>query len=103
MLCYVNWGRKQATTKFYFSLCTWAWFLGILTVGGFAYIWQSKWVGIVTMKARRTQIHLLSDVFSAVASSDLKVSAIFLRRLMRFLHKEGLVRSLLYYLTSIAI
>ena len=55
------------------------------------------------MKARRTQIHLLSDVFSAVASSDLKVSAIFLRRLMRFLHKEGLVRSLLYYLTLTAI
>ena len=68
------------------------------------------------MRARRTQIHLLSDVFSAVASSDLKVPTIFLRRssdlkvrtillrrLMRFLRKEGLVRSLLYYLTLIAI
>ena len=63
---------------------------------GFAYILQSKWVGIVTMKARRTQIHLLSDVFFAVASSDLKVPTIYLR-------KEGLFRSLLYYLTLTAI
>ena len=36
---------------------------------GFAYVWQSKWVGII----ERTQIHFVSDVFVAVASLDLKV------------------------------
>ena len=38
---------------------------------GFAYIWQSKWVGIIAIKTERTQIHFLSDVLVAVASSDL--------------------------------
>ena len=41
--------------------------------GGFAYIWQSKWVGIIAVKTERTQIHFLSDVLVAVASLDLKV------------------------------
>ena len=41
--------------------------------GGFAYIWQSKWVGIIAIKNERTQIHFLSDVLIAVASLDLKV------------------------------
>ena len=40
---------------------------------GFAYIWQSKWVGIIAIKTERTQIHFLSDVLVAVASLDLKV------------------------------
>ena len=43
------------------------------TPGGFAYIWQSKWVGIMAIKTERTQIHFLSDVFVAVASLDLKI------------------------------
>ena len=42
--------------------------------GGFDYNWQSKWVGIITIKTERTQIHFLSDVLVAVASLDLKVS-----------------------------
>ena len=41
--------------------------------GRFAYIWQSKWVGIITIKTEATQIHFLSDVLVAVASLDLKV------------------------------
>ena len=43
------------------------------TPGGFAYIWQSKWVGIISIKTEREQIHFLSDVLIAVASLDLKV------------------------------
>ena len=43
------------------------------TPGGFAYIWQSKWVGIIAIKTERTQIHFLSDVLIAVKSLDLKV------------------------------
>ena len=46
------------------------------TPGGFAYIWQSKWVGIIAIKTERTQIHFLSDVLIAVASLDLKVPSI---------------------------
>ena len=34
----------------------------------------SKWVGIITIKTERTQIHFLSDVLVAVASLDLKVA-----------------------------
>ena len=44
------------------------------TPGGFANVWQSKWVGIITMKAERTQIHFLSDILIAVASLDLKAA-----------------------------
>ena len=42
---------------------------------GFAYICQSKWVGIIAIKTERTQIHFLflSDVLVAVAPLDLKV------------------------------
>ena len=43
------------------------------TPGGFAYIWQSKWVGIIAIKTERRQIHFFSDVLIAVASLDLKV------------------------------
>ena len=41
--------------------------------GGFAYNWQSKWVGIIAIKTEKTQIHFLSDVLVAVAPLDLKV------------------------------
>ena len=41
--------------------------------GGFAYIGQSKSVGIIAIKTERTQIHFLSDVLVAVASLDLTV------------------------------
>ena len=48
--------RKQATTKFYLSFWTWISTLGIQsTSGGFAYILQSKWVGIIAIKTERTQ------------------------------------------------
>ena len=43
------------------------------TPGEFAYISQSKWVGIIAIKTKRTQIQFLSDVFVAVASLGLKV------------------------------
>ena len=55
-------------------------FLSLATVpwnsasGGFAYIWRSKWVGIIAIKTEETQIHFLSDVLLAVASLDLKIS-----------------------------
>ena len=41
--------------------------------GGFAYIWQSKWVGIIAIKTERTQLHFLIDVPVVVASLDLLV------------------------------
>ena len=41
--------------------------------GGFAYIWENNWVGIIPIKTERTQIHFLSDVLVAVASLNLKV------------------------------
>ena len=37
--------------------------------GGFVYIRQSKYVGIIAIKTERTQIIFLSDVLVAVASS----------------------------------
>ena len=49
---------------------------GNLTLVGFAYIWQSKWVGLITIKTKRAQIDFLSDVLVAVASLDLKVPCI---------------------------
>ena len=47
--------------------------------GGFAYNWQSKWVGIIAIKTERTQIHFLSDVLVTVTSLDLKVPIMGLR------------------------
>ena len=44
------------------------------TPGGFANIWQSKWVGIIAIKTERTQIHFLSDILFPVAPLDLKVA-----------------------------
>ena len=40
------------------------------TSEGFAYIWKSKWVGIIVIRTERTKIHYLSDV---VGSVNLKV------------------------------
>ena len=54
------------------------------TPGGFAYIWQSKLVGIIAIKTARTQFHFWSDVFTAVASSDCKVPSIFYRETWHF-------------------
>ena len=48
-------------------------FLKNSTPAAFAYIWQSKWAGIIAINTKRTQIHFWSDVFAAVASSDRKV------------------------------
>ena len=66
-------GRKQATTKFYFFFCTCVWCLGIqLQEGSPTFDKVSlKWVGIILIKTKRTQIHFLSDVVIAVASLDL--------------------------------
>ena len=36
--------------------------------GEFAFIWQSKWVGIIAIKTGRTQIYFREDVLVAVAS-----------------------------------
>ena len=45
--------------------------------GGFAYIWQSKWVGIITIKTERTKIHFfLRDVLVEVALLGLKIPTI---------------------------
>ena len=35
-------------------------------LGRFTYNWQSKWVGIISIKTERTQIHFLSEVLVAV-------------------------------------
>lgn len=48
------------------------------TAGGFAYIWQKKWVGIIVIKTERRQIHFLSDLFAAIASLDLTVAIIII-------------------------
>ena len=66
-------GRKQTTTKFNFSFSNLDMFLRNSTPGGLAYIWQSKWVGIIAIKTERTQIHFLIDVLIAVALLNLKV------------------------------
>ena len=67
-------GRKQATTKFYFSYCTWIWCLGIqLQKGSPTFDKAIKCVGIIAIKTERMQIHFLRDVLIAVASLDLKV------------------------------
>ena len=65
--------RKQATTKFNFDLLNLNMVPWNSTSGGLAKIWQSKWVGIITIRTERRQIHFLSDVLVAVASLDLKV------------------------------
>jgi len=44
--------------------------------GGFAYICQSKGVGIIAIKTERTQIHFLRDVLVEVALLDLKVPTV---------------------------
>ena len=66
-------GRKKSNDEILFLLL----YLDMVpknsTPGGFAYIWQSKWVGIIAIKTERTQIHFLSDVLVVVVSLDLKV------------------------------
>ena len=67
--------RKQATERrnfFSLSELAWIWSLEILS-GGFSYICQSKWVGIIAIKTIGTQINFLSDVPVAVEWLDLKV------------------------------
>ena len=58
------------------------------TPGGFAYIWQSKWVGIIAIKTERTQIHFWSDVFASVASSDRKVPIAQAKKRTRWILRE---------------
>ena len=41
--------------------------------GGFAYVCQSKWLGIISIKIESTHINFLCVAFVAVASLDLKV------------------------------
>ena len=36
------------------------------TLGNFAYIWQRRWDGIITMKIERMDINFLSDLFAGV-------------------------------------
>ena len=61
--------RKQATTKFYLSSWTWIW---NSTSGEFAYIWQSKWVGIVAIKTERAQVRFKGELLVVAASLNLK-------------------------------
>ena len=44
--------------------------------GGFAYISQSKWVGIIAIKTRESKSFFLRDVLSALALLNLKVPVI---------------------------
>ena len=69
--------RKQATTKLLFLFLNLDMVPKYSTPVGLAYIWQSKWVGIITIKTERTQIHFLNEVLVAVASLDLKVPNIW--------------------------
>ena len=60
-------GRKQATTKFYFSLWAWISVTRNSASGRFHRlhsVWQSKykWLGIIALKTERTQIPFLSDM-----------------------------------------
>ena len=67
-------GRKQATTKFYFSFWGWIRSLEIQFLEGSPTIDKViKWVGIIAKKTERMQIRFLSDALVAVASLDLKV------------------------------
>ena len=65
-------GRKQATTKFYFSFRAWIWSLEIQLRGGFAYIWQSKWLGIIAIKTERADWKNANSLFKR-RSSRLRV------------------------------
>ena len=56
--------------------------------GGFAYSWQSKWVGIIFIKIERKQIQFLSDVLAAVASLDLNFPNITADGVSRNLSRE---------------
>ena len=56
--------------------------------GGFAYIRQSKWVGIIAIKNEGTEIHFLSDALVVVASLDLKVPNQSVRK-RRWLWQRG--------------
>ena len=44
------------------------------TPGGFAYIWQSKCVGVIAIYTERRQIHFLSDVLIARRVVELRKS-----------------------------
>ena len=51
-------GRRQETTKFYFSFCPWTWFLGIQFREGSP---SFKCVEIIAIKTERRQIYFLSS------------------------------------------
>ena len=57
------------------------------TLGGFDYIWQSTWEGIIARKTKRAQIDFLSDVLIAVASLDLKAHGCVVEKL--FFQSKG--------------
>ena len=50
---------------------------------------HSKWVGIIAIKNKGTQIHFLSDVLVVVASLDLKVPLAFHRMAVRSTHHQS--------------
>ena len=66
-------GRKQANDEILFLFLSLNLIPWNSASGGFAYNWQSKWVGIIAIKTKRTQIRFLSNVLVAVTSLDLKV------------------------------
>ena len=73
--------RKQGTTKFCFSFRrNMVVVLRNSTPGEFACIWQSKWLGEITVKIERKWILFLSDVFAAAAATA-ATAAVVLRSL----------------------
>ena len=60
-------GRKQATTKFSFSLWTWMWFLGIPLKKSLLAFDKLNELEVIAIKIEKTQFHFLSEVSAAVA------------------------------------
>ena len=66
-------GHKQTKRRNFISLFELEYGPSELIPGRFAYVSQSKWVGIIAIKTERAQILFLSNVLVAVALLDLKV------------------------------
>ena len=69
--------NKQWQIKFSFSLWTWTWLIEIQLQEKFACIWQSKWVGIITIETENMWVHSLCYVFVVVSCRGVLNSQIF--------------------------
>ena len=75
-----NVNKQRRNLSFFLNLDVVPW---DSTSGGFAYIWENKWMGIVAIKTGRTKILFLSDNLVALSSLNLTPSpnvALFMRR-----------------------